>query len=155
MKVAPEIAHDRQPGGTAPTAARPGWVWDLPTGPEGAGFARRALDGALTALGVGRDARADARLMVSEIATNAHRHAAGLGPYELWLHDTPDGLRVSVFDRDARVDITGYSWTSGDHGRGLGIVAELSGGRWGVAAARARLGDRAAGKAVWFAVPPG
>src|SRR5690606_39875598 len=66
----------------------PGWVWALPGGPGCAGHARSVLRDALAALGVPRDAIADAQLMVSELATNAHQHAGEHGPHELWLYVT-------------------------------------------------------------------
>ncbi|MFI0480665.1 ATP-binding protein [Actinomadura sp. 9N215] len=175
-------------GGDARAAAgsMPGWVWALPGGAGCAGHARRVLRDALASLGVSRDAIADAQLMVSELATNAHQHAGEHGPHELWLyigetdaHDglTGDGLtgddtagdgaegddvggggvigevRCAVFDALPDAALPGYSWTSGDCGRGLSIVRELSGGRWGMRRTRSRLGPSVRGKAVWFAVP--
>ncbi|TDD24851.1 ATP-binding protein [Actinomadura sp. KC06] len=162
----------------------PGWVWALPGGPGCAGHARRVLGDALASLGVPRDAIADAQLMVSELATNAHQHAGEHGPHELWLYlgenetgedaaDEPDGdgddssagagaaggdavsgeVRCAVFDAFPDAALPGYSWTSGDCGRGLSIVRELSGGRWGMRRTRSRLGPSVRGKAVWFAVP--
>ncbi|MGH3239092.1 MAG: ATP-binding protein [Spirillospora sp.] len=170
--------------GDARTAAgtMPGWVWALPGGPGCAGHARRVLRDALATLGVSRDAIADAQLMVSELATNAHQHAGEHGPHELWLYlgepepsgdgasaDGADGtqgleglegvegaggeVRCAVFDALPDAALPGYSWTSGDCGRGLSIVRELSGGRWGMRRTRSRLGPAVRGKAVWFAVP--
>ncbi|MFD0905004.1 ATP-binding protein [Actinomadura sediminis] len=148
-----------EPG--APAGTRPGWVWALPGGPGCAGHARRVLRDALTALGVPRDVIGDAQLMVSELATNAHQHAGDHGPHELWLYFGDDGtggegageVRCAVFDALGDAALPGYSWTSGDCGRGLGIVRELSGGRWGMRRTRSRLGPSVRGKAVWFAIP--
>jgi hypothetical protein len=139
---------------TDPLAPPAAWTWPLPDGPECARHARAVLDEALTALGVPAEARADARLMVSELATNAHQHASGRRPHELWLsRDAASGtVYCTVFDRDASTRLPGYSWTSGDCGRGLAIVRELSGGRWGTRADVARLGEPEPGKAVWFAI---
>ncbi|WP_308165965.1 MULTISPECIES: ATP-binding protein [Actinomadura] len=177
MKTSPDIT-----GGTIPAAppsrtpagARPGRAWALPRGPGCAGHARRVLAGALAAVGATRDVVADARLMVSELATNAYQHAGDHGPHELWLdHDGLGEARCAVFDAyaeafsaapaDAFADpltdplsdtrLPGYSWTSGDCGRGLSIVRELSEGRWGMQRALSRLGPPVRGKAVWFAVP--
>ncbi|TMQ91924.1 ATP-binding protein [Actinomadura soli] len=174
---------DRAAAGTMP-----GWVWALPGGAGCAGHARRVLRDALASLGVPPDAIADAQLMVSELATNAHQHAGEHGPHELWLylgenepgeatadHDgTTDGtgtngagegaavgeagdgvsgeVRCAVFDAFPDAALPGYSWTSGDCGRGLSIVRELSGGRWGMRRTRSRLGPSVRGKAVWFTV---
>lgn len=155
-------------GRTAATGARPGWVWALPGGPGCAGHARRVLRDALARLGVPPAAISDAQLMVSELATNAHQHAGDHGPHELWLYlggaDAADAepgeaaagsaeVRCAIFDAFAEAALPGYSWTSGDCGRGLSIVRELSCGRWGTRRTRSRLGPSVRGKAVWFAVP--
>ncbi|MBE1530319.1 ATP-binding protein [Actinomadura algeriensis] len=145
----------------APAGTRPGWVWALPGGPGCAGHARRVLRDALAALDFPRDVIGDAQLMVSELATNAHQHAGDHGPHELWLYFGDDGtggegtgeVRCAVFDALADAALPGYSWTSGDCGRGLGIVRELAHGRWGMRRTRSRLGPSVRGKAVWFAIP--
>ncbi|MFA1542749.1 ATP-binding protein [Actinomadura monticuli] len=139
------------------TDGMPGWAWALPGGPGSAGHARRVLRDALASLGAPPDVIADAQLMVSELATNAHQHAGEHGPHELWLYRgegrAGDEVRCAVFDAFADAALPGYSWTSGDCGRGLGIVRELSGGRWGLRRALSRLGPPVRGKAVWFALP--
>ncbi|MEW2354530.1 ATP-binding protein [Spirillospora sp. NPDC029432] len=141
----------------APVPAAPpsgGLTWTLPAGPACAGHARSALAAALAEAGVPRAAVADAQLMVSELATNAHQHAPDHGPHELWLYAGPPGeLRCAVFDRHAAARLPVYSWTSGDYGRGLSIVRELSDGRWGMLRTHSRRTPRVPGKAVWFAVP--
>ncbi|GAA2438685.1 hypothetical protein GCM10010191_62390 [Actinomadura vinacea] len=139
-----------------------GCVWVLPEGPECAGYARAVLGEALAAAGAPRAAIADARLMASELATNAFQHAPGHGPHELWLYAgapgertgaVPGQVRCAVFDRQAAGRLPAYSWTSGDHGRGLSIVRELSDGRWGILRTLSRCVPRVRGKAVWFAIP--
>ncbi|MBW8484215.1 ATP-binding protein [Actinomadura parmotrematis] len=162
MKISTDGTGGRidDPGGPdEPATGRPGRAWPLPGGPGCAGYARRVLGEALAGLGASRDTVADARLMVSELATNAHQHAAGRGPHELWLYlgRGPDpALCCAVFDTHAGARLPGYSWTSGDCGRGLSIVGELSGGRWGSLRTVSRVGPPVPGKAVWFAidVPP-
>ncbi|MGI5327019.1 ATP-binding protein [Actinomadura nitritigenes] len=163
-------------GARGPGGARPGWVWALPGGPGCASHARRVLRDALASLGVRDEAIGDAQLMVSELATNAHQHAGDHGPHELWLYlgdppgaeprpcgapagpgvpGVPGGaeVRCAVFDAYLDASLPGYSWTSGDCGRGLSIVRELSRGRWGMLRTLSRLGPGVRGKAVWFAVP--
>ncbi|MFD0687746.1 ATP-binding protein [Actinomadura fibrosa] len=143
-------------GGARAAGGRPGWVWALPGGPGCAGHARRVIADALASLDVPRDVVGDAKLMVSELATNAHQHAGDHGPHELWLYFGEGGageVRCAVFDALADAALPGYSWTSGDCGRGLSIVRELSEGRWGMVRALSRLGPPVRGKAVWFAVP--
>ncbi|WP_242905305.1 ATP-binding protein [Actinomadura terrae] len=169
MKTSPDITGGAIPAASpprTPATARPGRAWALPRGPGCAGHARRVLAGALAAIGAPPDVIADARLMVSELATNAHQHAGEHGPHELWLdRDGPLEVRCAVFDAyadafgDACADplydtrLPGYSWTSGDCGRGLSIVRELSEGCWGMHRTLSRLGPPVQGKAVWFAVP--
>jgi len=82
---------------------------------------------------------------------------------ELWLYLRGLGVRrelvCKVFDccRSWRDGVPpSRSWTPGEAagGRGLLIVHELSGGRWGHHPTRARLDSWGLrGKAVWFAVP--
>jgi len=85
---------------------------------------------------------------------------------ELWLYLRGLGIRrelvCKVFDRyrgwrHGSPPSAGRLPAQGVHavaGRGLQIVHELSGGRWGHHLTRARLGGRGLrGKAVWFAVP--
>ncbi|MEU5881309.1 ATP-binding protein [Spirillospora sp. NPDC047279] len=161
MQASPEFADD--------DTHLPGRVWALPRGPGCAGHARSVLADSLTSLGVTRDIICDAQLMVSELVTNAHQHASDHGPHELWVYlgertgtraaqcqsATPAvrEVRCAVFDGHADARLPGYSWTSGDCGRGLSIVRELSEGRWGVLRTLSRLGPPVPGKAVWFAVP--
>ncbi|GLW65468.1 hypothetical protein Arub01_37120 [Actinomadura rubrobrunea] len=161
MHTSSELIHDAAPPGAAPVGGpdvRSGWAWTLPRGPECARRARTLLADALAALAVPPDAIADARVMVSELATNAYQHAADHGPHELWLSADEGGarppaeVRCAVFDAFGDATLPGYSWTSGDCGRGLSIVAELSRGRWGLLRTFSRLDTPVPGKAVWFAV---
>src|ERR1700730_6943495 len=50
-------------------------VWTLPTDATCAKRARDLVDDTLTVLGVDREVIRDAKLMVSELATNSYRHA--------------------------------------------------------------------------------
>lgn len=150
MKASPEVTG--LPGRSSKSIGNCGLAWQLPVDASCARQARTLLADTLGRLGLERDIVADARLMVSELATNAHLHAAGHGPHELWIHGEAGELLCAVFDGFAEAVLPAYSWTSGDHGRGLGVVAELSGGRWGSMPARSHAGRRP-GKAVWFAVP--
>ncbi|GAA4086364.1 ATP-binding protein [Actinomadura miaoliensis] len=161
MHSSSELIHDTSPPRAVPTeepGIRAGWAWSLPRGPACARHARTLLADALAELGVPRDPIADAKLMVSELATNAYQHAADYGPHELWLAVDDDArppaeVRCAVFDAFVDARLPGYSWTSGDCGRGLSIVAEMSQGRWGLLHTLSRLGTPVPGKAVWFVVP--
>jgi serine/threonine-protein kinase RsbW len=115
---------------------------DLPVTAEAAAEARHALDGLATGLPDGRVR--DVRLLVSELVTNAVRHA-NLAPGDL-IH-----LVVDVADHTLRVEVHdpggGFvpSAPAPDPARpsgwGLYLVAELA-DRWGVDSGDATL--------VWF-----
>ncbi|GAA3927515.1 hypothetical protein GCM10023085_05930 [Actinomadura viridis] len=169
LPAVPHVMGRPVQGRCAPALCPPplGRAWVLPPGPECVRYARTVLAEALTSAGAPRSAVCDATLMVSELATNAHQHAPDHGPHELWLYacaapgEGPGGpsgeglgqARCAVFDRHASARLPGYSWTSGDYGRGLSIVRELSEGQWGMLRTLSRCAPRAQGKAVWFAVP--
>lgn len=173
VKISPAID---EPVAIPRTGGGPCRAWPLPADSSCASEARVLIAGMLGALRVPRSTIADVQLMISELATNALQHATGHGPHELWL--CPPGahwpaghaaascggcpwkrfgstgrLVCGVFDGLAGTRLPEYSWTSGDCGRGLTIVAELSQGRWGLRSARSRLRPALPGKIVWFAVP--
>ncbi len=81
-------------------------------------------------------------LLVSELATNAVRHAHT--PFEIVVDVQDDGVRVAVIDEDgAHPPLVQQPRPEDTNGRGLLIVDELA-ARWG--------SDRVDGhsKAVWF-----
>lgn len=86
----------------------------------------------------------DALLVVSELVTNAVRHAAGPRDREIETRYArlPDGLRIEVHDTGAARPQVGAPELEGDCGRGLFLVAAVA-ERWGV-------GERVGpGKRVW------
>jgi PAS domain S-box-containing protein len=89
----------------------------------------------------------DARLLVSEVLTNAIRHAHGPVGLRLRLSD-PDLLTVEVNDRSPRLPGRRQAATEDESGRGLLLVEALA-DSWGT-----RPADD--GKTVWFTlrVPP-
>jgi hypothetical protein len=97
----------------------------------------------------------DARLAVSELATNALTHASSKTRPELWIwartRPTPQ-LVVSVFDahRGAWPIIRGSDLLD-EHGKGLSIVEALATDT-GTHLTRSRL-TASPGKSVWFALP--
>lgn len=126
------------------------WTWSLPTDATCPRVARGRVREALEVLEVPHETVADAVLMVSELATNAHQHAADYPPHELWVYCFDDRtFSCAVFDGLPTRELP-LALERGDFGRGLSIVAELSGGRWGTDAAHARLDPCVRGKAVWF-----
>jgi hypothetical protein len=151
-------------------------AWLLPADETCAGIARGLLRNAVVHLGLTDDVLDDAILMASELAANTlHARAAvwtggspdGGAPLsgspELWLYLRGLGMRrelvCKVFDcyrgwLQGTSAVKSASSVECDGGRGLQIVHELSGGRWGHHPTRARIGGWSVrGKAVWFAVP--
>lgn len=137
--------------GEAAAAGADVQVSALPGDPSTAGRARATVEATLTELGLDRTAIRDAKLMISELATNAYQHAAGYGPHELWIAVAGAEAVFAIFDARPMADFSVDLTFSGDCGRGLAIVAELSEGRWGVEASQSRLRPGTSGKAVWFA----
>ncbi|MGI8336308.1 ATP-binding protein [Actinomadura scrupuli] len=136
---------------TVPKTSRDHRVWALPADAGCARHARDLVEMAMSAFDMPREVVCDAKLMISELATNAHQHASEYVPHELWFDRGGDELICAVFDALPMKELTGDLAFSGDYGRGLSIVAELSAGRWGLEAARSRLRSHVPGKCVWFA----
>jgi anti-sigma regulatory factor (Ser/Thr protein kinase) len=106
----------------------------LPYTPSSVAVARRCLTADLVSAGIFESAVGDAALVISELLSNAIRHAAPLPGSQIRVAWTlgGDALRVAVSDagggplpRAARPSPAAAS------GRGLGIVETLS-SRWGV-----------------------
>ena len=100
--------------------------------PDAPASARRFLDDALVDQDCGRID--DARLLLSELVTNAVRHGEGAGPIELAVRCEDRLLHVEVHDNGpgfAPPERTADSPL--DSGWGLYLVRTLS-DRWGVAA---------------------
>ncbi len=79
-------------------------------------------------------------LLVSELVTNAVRHAESDGTIDLIELDS--GVHVEVTDRSTAVPAMGRGCPDDTSGRGLGLVDQLA-TAWGVV-------RRYEGKAVWF-----
>jgi anti-sigma regulatory factor (Ser/Thr protein kinase) len=140
--------------------------WQLPERPAAVRRARELVRGALTALGFDAETTGDGIVMVSELVTNAIRHARP--PYELRLSCDERTLTCEVIDASPvlppipRGD--GRDLTVADidavndpdllaAGRGLEIVNRLSSGRcgtWPVLLPVSR--PFTCGKSVWFAL---
>lgn len=108
---------------------------ELARSPASVRIARQLVSAHTSGLGAQR--RADARLMVSELVTNALIH--GTGTISLRIDVERDGLRIEVSDQ-GQVELR-PSPTPGAHGGwGLRIVEQLA-DDWGV---------RAGSTKVWF-----
>ncbi len=106
----------------------------LPHAPASVALARRRLRSELTDAGVCDSAVDDANLIVSELLSNALRHARPLasGKIKLAWFRRGDTIEVSVSDGGASTEPRcGPSTLSSLGGRGLGIVESLA-QRWGV-----------------------
>ncbi|MBV9379134.1 MAG: hypothetical protein JOY82_08760 [Streptosporangiaceae bacterium] len=155
-------------------------AWPLPADPSCAGVARRLYREAVADLAMAPGLVEDGLTMVSELAANTlhtRRAGPGAGPGagagrpavpgcpELWLYLRGQGAKrelvCKVFDccpgwKHGQAPAPGGFMAAADavSGRGLQVVHELSGGRWGHHLTRARLGGWGVrGKAVWFAQP--
>jgi two-component sensor histidine kinase len=86
-----------------------------------------------------------AALLVSELATNAVRHAGGhMFVVEVQTLPLEGRLWIGVTDSDAGLPVLRTPAVTAEHGRGLQLVAKLS-DRWG-----ARRRRNSAEKTVWF-----
>ena len=91
---------------------------------------------------------ADAALVVTELVTNALRHAAG-SPFQLVL-ESEQTLRVVIVDGSALLPVAraiDADSASQESGRGLHIIGELA-DEWGI-------DDLADGKRIWVDLPFG
>ena len=120
----------------------------LPFAAASVGVARRRLVSDLIAAGVYDSVVCDVALVISELFSNALRHAAPLPGSEIrvaWRID-PESVQVSVSDGGGpTAPELGEPTQGATGGRGLRIVEKLS-SRWG-----ARTGEE--GTTVWAEVP--
>lgn len=137
-----------QPGEGAPSPPTLA-AWALPPGRDAVGRARVLARNVLARRGFRGDVLAEAELMVCELVTNAARHA--YPPYELRLRaadedavvcEIVDGLEAlpplpttaSGGSREwSLADIDAFDLGALEGGRGLDMVARLSGNRLGAA----------------------
>jgi anti-sigma regulatory factor (Ser/Thr protein kinase) len=92
---------------------------------EGPRRARERVRDVCAAWGVGEDSREALLLVVSELVTNAVRHAEG--SVVLAMDKSPEGVTVLVTDGSpCRAPVSGRSSTTQECGRGLPLVEALS-----------------------------
>jgi anti-sigma regulatory factor (Ser/Thr protein kinase) len=141
-------------------------AWPLPDDPSTVSFGRKLIRSALTTLGFDDEVVNDGAIIVSELLTNAIRHARS--PYELRLHSNERGVVCEVVDgletrpsiprseltylTFAELDETD-DFTQVESGRGLDIVYRLSRGHCGSRLTEVRSGGSLIhGKSIWFAL---
>ncbi|MFJ7627702.1 ATP-binding protein [Streptomyces sp. NPDC097595] len=128
----------------------------LADAPSAVALARLHTADVLVDWGVSSDAVETAKLLVSELATNAVRHSedgeattslppsqSGVETFELLLEVVSGAVRLSVWDRDPRPPVLKEVGVDAMGGRGIFIVAAMS-RAWGYYPARS-----APGKVVW------
>lgn len=133
---------------TLTDTGHPAYSQSLPCTDESVALARLSVAATLRAWGL-EDLVDDARLIASELATNAVRHAARhaadpeqRGRFRLKVERPGDHLvRISTFDRSQAVPRIVQASETAESGRGMAVVEALS-CRWGI--------DRKPwGKGVW------
>jgi anti-sigma regulatory factor (Ser/Thr protein kinase) len=177
MTVRPEGA--REPARNPANQAGPGGGTEFPHAPESVSAARRSLGVELRRLSVAPAVADDAVLILSELVSNALKHARPLAGGKIrvaWWMEDDRILRIAVTDggrrpRPVAVGTNGQARQGGGleavdldevdesavDGRGLGIVGVLA-DAWGVEPFAADPGqpprpdDPAAPKTVWAAV---
>ena len=131
-------------------------VLQLPYTASSVGVARRHLIGDLIQAGVYEATACDAGLVLSELISNALRHATPLPGRTVRVSWSlrQESVKLAVSDGGGPtvpMECEPANWAVG--GRGLGIVARLS-RRWGVSASEDDPGDDGSGEmTVWAEVP--
>jgi anti-sigma regulatory factor (Ser/Thr protein kinase) len=119
--------------------------FDLLADTRAAGQARRLVSELLVAWERAEDAEV-ARLLISEVVTNAVRFAGRLSALRLALVAHPDRVRFLVGDGSPLHPVLRSADSAAESGRGIHLVAALA-SAWGVLEASEESG---LGKQVWF-----
>ncbi|WSQ11315.1 ATP-binding protein [Streptomyces sp. NBC_01231] len=128
------------------TAAPKDIEWRLPRHPRSVRRARTLLQEQATSWKLPDDVTETAVLLLSELMTNAYRHAKVAPGREIWARCALDDERVRVWVTDANDTLPAPRNASPDDesGRGLALVATLA-DDWGAAPR-----GHGIGKTVWF-----
>ncbi|MEU4893098.1 ATP-binding protein [Streptomyces sp. NPDC044780] len=135
------VSTERPPDGSGPPAAGGGTSWLLPSEPASVPRARRLMLAQLAVWALHEFAD-DAELLVSELVTNALRHADGPIRLTFSLCSAGHAFRCEVEDGDPAQPRVCRTGGEDEHGRGLHLLDLLS-RCWGSS-------RTAAGKVVWF-----
>lgn len=130
-----------------PTTAAPKHIeWRLPRHARSVGRARALFREQAASWGLPQDVTDTAELLLSELMTNAYRHAKVPAGREIRARSvlTEDRLRITVTDANATLPAPGTASPDDESGRGLALVAALA-DDWGAAGRACGIG-----KEVWF-----
>ncbi|MYR42840.1 ATP-binding protein [Streptomyces sp. SID5910] len=128
-----------------PTTAPKDIEWRLPRHARSVGRARTLFREQAASWELPQNVTDTAELLLSELMTNAYRHAKAPGR-EIWARCevTEDRLRVTVTDASEVLPVPATARPDDESGRGLALVAVLA-ADWG-----ARRRACGIGKEVWF-----
>ncbi|MFD8450802.1 MULTISPECIES: ATP-binding protein [Streptomyces] len=131
-----------------PTTAPKDIEWRLPRHARSVGRARALFREQAASWMLPQDVTDTAELLLSELMTNAYRHAKAPAGREIWARCVlADGLlRITVTDANDTLPAPTTACLDDESGRGLALVATLA-DDWG--SQRRRCGI---GKEVWFEV---
>ncbi|MGV9564873.1 ATP-binding protein [Streptomyces sp. NPDC003480] len=130
----------------SPSALPKDIEWRLPRHARSVGRARTLLREQATSWKVPDEVTTTAVLLLSELMTNAYRHARVSPGREMWVRCVLEAgrLRVSVTDANDTLPTPRQASPDDESGRGLALVAAL-GDMWG-----AEPRPCGVGKTVWF-----
>lgn len=123
--------------------------FDLPADSRAAGRARRLITQLLASWGRPEDSEV-AQLLVSEVVTNAVRHAGRGQALEIRVTADDVRVRIAVGDGSTLRPVPRAPRDDEESGRGMRLVAALA-SEWGVIDRPLESGP---GKQVWFELPP-
>ncbi|MFD6996392.1 ATP-binding protein [Streptomyces mirabilis] len=138
----------QSPPPPTPTALPKDIEWRLPRHARSVGRARTLFRQQAASWALPEDITETAELLLSELMTNAYRHAKVSPGREIWARCvlTEDRLRVTVTDANDRLPTPREASPKEESGRGLTLVAMLA-DEWGVEKREGGIG-----KVVWFEV---
>ncbi|GAA2576980.1 MULTISPECIES: ATP-binding protein [Streptomyces] len=134
-----------------PTTAPRDTEWRLPRHARSVGRARALFREQAASWELPQDVTDTAELLLSELMTNAYRHAKVPAGREIWARCllTDDHLRITVTDADTTLPKPAPACSDDESGRGLALVATLA-DDWGVEPR-----ERGIGKMIWFHIRHG
>ncbi|MYW68411.1 ATP-binding protein [Streptomyces sp. SID8379] len=120
--------------------------WRLPRHARSVGRARHLFREQAASWALPQEVAETAELLLSELMTNAYRHAKTPAGREIWARAilTRDRLRVQVTDASDVLPAPRTASSEEESGRGLALV-EMLAGEWG-----AEPRQEGVGKVVWF-----